>query len=548
MSVQTKKVLIAGGGVAALEAALTLRALAEDRVEVELLAPEPLFWYRPLSVAEPFRVGEAKHFELQGLAAAAGARFSPGTVVGVDGSRRLAVTSSGTTLAYDALLIACGAVPKPAVSGALTFRGPADTDKVRELLAHTVAGEVRQIAFAVPWGAVWTLPAYELALLTSAHLAAAGVDDVALALVTPEDEPLGLFGRAATEAVTGLLAKRGVEVHTRSHPVRHEDGSLYLIPERTLAAERVIALPRLQGQRIDGVPQTVDGFIPVDVHGRVYGLEDVYAAGDITSFPVKQGGIAAQQAAAAAEAIAAQAGSDVEPNPFRPVLRGLLLTGGRPQYFRQDITGGVGDTSITSEEALWWPPSKIVGRYLAPFLAEFAGAAAPRDAEPPPGAVAVEVDLNERDVDRLLEPPPAPAPASAERTVADVMRADPLVVAPEDTLGQAADLMREADLGSALVADFGRLIGIITSRDLLRAFAARAHPSEARIREWMTAQPVTVTADTSLEQAQLLMSEYGFHHLPVVGDEERPLGMVGLRDVAGPGASPGGRIRVGLGL
>lgn len=548
MSAQSTKVLIAGGGVAALEAALALHALLDDRVEVELLAPEPRFWYRPLAVAEPFRLGEVQHFELPELASAAGAQFSPGALLGVDGTRKVARISAEDTLAYDALLIACGAVPKPAVLGALTFRGPADADKIRELLARAVAGEVHRIAFAVPWGAVWTLPAYELALLTAAHLAAAGAEDVELALVTPEDEPLALFGRAATEAITELLEKRRIEVHTRSHPFALEEGRLHLVPEGTIRAEHVVALPRLQGQRIDGVPQTVDGFIPVDASGRVYGLEDVYAAGDITSFPVKQGGIAAQQALSAAEAIAAAAGAEIDPSPFRPVLRGLLLTGGRPRYLRHEITGGVGNTSVTSEEPLWWPPAKIVGRYLAPFLAERSGVAAPAEAEPAEGTVAVDVELGERDLDRLLVPPPAPVSESPEKVVKDVMRTEPLVVAPEDTLGQAAELMRERDLGSALVADYGRLIGILTSRDLLRAFAARAHPSEARVREWMTADPVTVGPQASVEEAEFLMGEYGFHHLPVVGEESQPIGILGLRDVAGPRAAVAGRVHVGLGF
>jgi sulfide:quinone oxidoreductase len=124
---------------------------------------------------------------------------------------------------------------------------------------------------------------------------------------------------------------------------------------------------------VAGLPRDANGFLPTDPSGRVQGLDDVFAAGDATSFPIKQGGIAAQQADAAAEAIAAAAGAPIEPQPFRPVLRGLLLTGETPTFLRAELAGGTGDTSLATSELLWWPPGKIVGRYLAPFLAERAG-------------------------------------------------------------------------------------------------------------------------------------------------------------------------------
>jgi sulfide:quinone oxidoreductase len=545
MAGSATKVMVAGGGVAALEAALALRALAEERVSVELVAPELQFWYRPLSVAEPFGLGESMHFELPELAAAAGADFSPGALVGIDPAGRQARTSGGAVLGYDVLLVACGASPVPAVPGALTFRGPADVEKMQHLLGELEKGEVSSVAFAIPWGAVWTLPAYELTLLTAAHLAAREIRGVELTLVTPEDEPLQLFGPAATVAVRELLDERGVRVLTKVYPAEAADGELSLVPDGKVATDRVVALPRLRGPRIDGVPQTMDGFIPVDSHGRVHGLEDVFAAGDITSFPLKQGGIAAQQAEAAAEAIAAAAGADLEPHPFRPVLRGLLLTGERPRYLRREITGGFGETSWASTEPLWWPPAKIVGRYLAPFLGALAGVEVPREAPAAPGAVPVEVALGPEEVERLKASRPD---AEADRdegggTVGERMSADPLVVAPEDTLGEVAEKMRERDSGSAVVAIDGRLIGIFTSRDLLRAFAGRAHPSEARVREWMTAEPVAVTADTTLEAAVTLMTEYGIHHLPVV-EGERPIGMLGLRQAARRRRGP----KVGLGF
>jgi sulfide:quinone oxidoreductase len=432
--------VVIAGGVAALEAALALRALAEDRVDVELLAPEPQFWYRPLAVAEPFGLGEVRQFELSELAAAAGATFSPGALTGVDAGSKLARTSAGSSIPYDVLLVACGAAPTPAIPGAVTFRGPADTEKIRRLLDEIVSGQVGRVAFVVPWGAVWSLPMYELALMTAAYLEERDVERVELVLVTPEDEPLQLFGRAGSEAARELLEERGIAVRAGAWPVELVDGELRLVPEGSVAADRVVALPRLRGTRIDGLPQTVEGFIPVDAHGQVHGLADVFAAGDITGFPVKQGGIAAQQADAAAELIAANAGADLTPQPFRPVLRGLLLTGRRPRYLRHEITGGAGDVSAASPEPLWWPPAKIVGRYLAPFLGAVAGVETPPEAPAAPGAVPVEVELDTGTIDRLaaLRLEIVRDAESGGPTAADLMSAEPLLVAPEDTLGEVA--------------------------------------------------------------------------------------------------------------
>jgi CBS domain-containing protein len=304
--------------------------------------------------------------------------------------------------------------------------------------------------------------------------------------------------------------------------------------KEAIPADRVVALPRLEGQPIAGIPQTIDGFIPVDVHGRVAHTNDVFAAGDVTSFPVKQGGMAAQQALVAAEAIAALAGADIEPQPFRPVLRGLLLTGTQPRYLRRDISHD-DESSWASETPLWWPPAKIVGRYLAPFLATLAGVEVPADDDSAEGAGHVEVELALDDVAlggsrhferSLAEVLPDEMPTA---TVGEVMSREPLIVAPEDTLGEVAERMSELRIGSALVAEFGRLIGILTARDLVHAMALRVHPSEGRVRQWMTAEPVTVTADSSTEAASALMIEYGIHHLPVV-EGERPVGLVGLRD------------------
>jgi sulfide:quinone oxidoreductase len=539
-------VLIAGGGVAALEAALALRALAGDRVSVDLLAPEPRFWYRPMSVAEPFRLGKTESFDLTLLANKAGTGFIPGELVSVDAARRIAYTAGSGTVEYETLLIACGALPKPAVDGALTFRGPADIPVVEQLLGELEAGEVRRVAFVVPAGATWSLPAYELALMTASWLATKGIGGVELVLVTPEGEPLQLFGSEASTAVRGLLDEREIAVHVRAYAAEARGGELILISGDVLAADRVLALPRLHGPRIGGIPQTFEGFVSVDSHSRVVGLPDVYAAGDITTFPVKQGGIAAQQAEAAAEAIAAAAGAGVTPRPFTPVLRGLLLTGAEPRYLRGELVGAAGVAFETSTEPLWWPPAKIVGRYLAPFLAQLTDTR--EAAEPAADAgVSVEVELEPATFverrDQLLRAALDEAETGAEAaTVEEVMATDLLLVAPEDTLGEIAELMRERDLGSALVVEFGHLIGILTSRDMLRVLAGRVHPSEARARQWMTAEPIAVSRDTTLHAAGVLMTEHGIHHLPVV-EGERPVGLLGMRDVA-----RSRRVRMGIGL
>jgi sulfide:quinone oxidoreductase len=358
-------VLIAGGGVAALEAALALQALAKGCVAVELVAPEPAFWYRPLAVAEPFGLAEVKHFGLPELAAAAGAVFTLGALASVDAGRRIAQTSAGMPIPFDMLVIATGARPESALPGAVTFRGPADGQKIDGLLAEVASGEVRRVVFAVPAGAVWSLPAYELALLT-AHWAESHGVSARIVIATPEERPLAIFGPEVSEAVRDVLAQRGVGILTSVYPLAARDRSLLLLGESAVDADRVVAVPRLRAQAIAGVPQDPDGFVQVDEHGRVAGLSNVYAAGDVTTFPVKQGGIAAQQADAVAEAIAEAAGADRVARPFRPVLEAVLLSGDGPRFIRHELSRGADST--VSEEPLWSPPAKIVGKYLAPFL------------------------------------------------------------------------------------------------------------------------------------------------------------------------------------
>ena len=384
------KVVIVGGGVAALEGALALAALAPDLVDVELVAPERDFTYRPMLVAEPFGHGSVRTFPLLRLTEAAGASFREAVVTGVDAEQRLVRTASSDAISYDELLLAPGAVPVTAVPGALCFRGPTEAGALERVLNDAASGSVDRIVFAVPAGAAWALPLYELALLARSWLVDEGSSGVSIAVVTAEHAPLQLFGATASDAIAELLEARGIELFTDATPLAFDDGVLTAAPSREIETDVTVALPRLEGPRLHGVPHDPHGFIPTDDHGLVAGEVDVWAAGDATTFPLKQGGIAAQQADAAAESIAASAGAAIDPEPFRPVLRGLLLTGMVPRFLRAEPGT---PSSAVDTEPLWWPPAKIVGRHLAPFLAEHLGLSellpdAARDS-----AIEVEIEL-----------------------------------------------------------------------------------------------------------------------------------------------------------
>ena len=171
-------------------------------------------------------------------------------------------------------------------------------------------------------------------------------------------------------------------------------GSLELSDGRRLAADRVVALPRVLGRRFEGIPRDEQDFIPIDEHARVEGLSHVYAAGDVTNFPIKHGGLAAQQADAAAEAMLAEFGLPIAPRPFDPVIQGVLFTDSDPAYLQARLTDSAAAPSEPRAFSLWWPPSKIAGRHLSPYLAIRAGA--PRTPEIRPGADGIRVSVDAR--------------------------------------------------------------------------------------------------------------------------------------------------------
>jgi sulfide:quinone oxidoreductase len=374
-----QRVLIAGGGVAGLETLLALRALAGDRLDITIVAPELTFINRSMAVDQPFKPQRMRGVRLMDTAAESGARWHRGALDRVEHEHRRGVTKNGDELPYDMLVLALGAQPDHEwhSEGVLTYRDGRDSANYRLLLNHLREGRHHRLAFVKPAEPTWPLPLYDLALLTAADLAAHGRSTVELTFVTPEDEPLGIFGARASAAIRGLIEASRIVLHTSSYGAPAAPGWLEIAPgERRMPVDRIVSVPRLAGPRLRGIPCGRDGFLHADAHGRLAGLDGVFAAGDITAFPIKQGGLAAQQADAVAETIAAVVGADIDPQPFRPVLRGVLLTGGPARYLRADISGGAGDDSIIAGEALWWPPNKLSGRYLAPYLSSQVGDAA----------------------------------------------------------------------------------------------------------------------------------------------------------------------------
>ncbi|HJS96327.1 MAG TPA: FAD-dependent oxidoreductase [Solirubrobacteraceae bacterium] len=361
------RVLIAGGGFAAVEAALALRALAAGRVRLTLISPKPVLDYRPAATLEPFLDGHPLKYDLHAIAADLGAQFRPGRIEAVAPEQRSVRTDSGAHLDYDALILATGARATSGIPGAPTFRDQRDAHLLRRLLSEIATGAVRRVVFAVPSGCSWPLPMYELALLCSARAHELGAE-LEVSLVSSEREPLALFGTSASYLVKELLDERGVRfIGAAAATGVRRDGALMLQSDGAVSADRVVSAPELRGRRITGVPARWWGFVPTDAEGRVEGLDGVYAAGDMTTFPVKQAGLAAQQADRIAHTIAAGLGVPVKEFRARHVLRAQLLGGAKPIVLRTELDAWGRPTGATLEHVEAGAP-KIFARYLTPYL------------------------------------------------------------------------------------------------------------------------------------------------------------------------------------
>jgi sulfide:quinone oxidoreductase len=379
------RVVIVGGGIAGVEAALALADLAGRRVETIVVSPDEEFVLKPMVVRQPFGGEEPARHRLEPVLSKAGVGFRQANVAAVHADEKVVGLADGEELSYDFLIVCVGGHPVAPYESATTFWSSSGRMPVDKLLSQGAGHPSKTLAVVVPPQTTWPLPAYELALLLRRQARELRAD-AEVRLITPEDHPLGIFGLAASGEVAARMRAAGVAVETG---VRMEevDGQLVRTGGTPLDAGAVIALPRIEGPRVPGLPADDDGFLRTDEHCRVMGVEGVYAAGDGTSFPLKQGGIATQQADAAAAHIAASLGALSDPEPFTPVLRGELLTGGRSIKMKHALTGG--DQGEVSPDYLWWPRMKVSGRYLSAWLTQ-----SEPSVDPSPRDVPIEVEAS----------------------------------------------------------------------------------------------------------------------------------------------------------
>lgn len=382
------RVVIVGGGVAGVEAALALGDLAPAEVDVVLVAPEPTFVLRPKVVEEPFTHQPAERHELRRLLDDIGGGYVRAAVRTVDVERRTVNLESGAEIDYDLLLVCVGGRIEPAYRNAEIFWSATGDLSVDRLIRDARRSFGRTLVLVAPPSTSWALPLYELALRLRRRSEELGLDDLRLRLLTPESKPLSTLGHRASDAVAAVLSARHISVKASSFVVEDENEELHVAPHGSpVHAGIVLALPKICGPRLAGLPDDPSGFIPVDEYGRVEGALDVYAAGDATNFWIKQGGLATQQADAAAEHIAARLGARIDPSPFRPHLRGQLNTGVESMNMKHHPTAGHGE-DIASLDHLWWPDEKVSGRYLCPWLGHETAQA---DLEPAFGPIDIEV-------------------------------------------------------------------------------------------------------------------------------------------------------------
>ena len=266
------RVVICGGGIAAVEGLLRLRRLAGDSVDIELIAPNDELVYRPMAVRQPFAAGPPRRYPLGRIAHDAGADWAQDSLAWVEPDAHVVHTTDGRRVEYDALLIAVGAKQVEPYDHVATF-WDADADETYQGVVQDIKeGYSRSLAFIQPVGPVWPLPLYELALMT-AERASMDIRDLELVLVTPEPRPLAVFGTAARDVVSNRLARASIKVYCSSLAKVPEPGRLLIEPQGVeLHPKRMITMPRVAGPSVRGLPGSgAQGFLPIDKHCSVRG-------------------------------------------------------------------------------------------------------------------------------------------------------------------------------------------------------------------------------------------------------------------------------------
>ena len=369
--------MIVGGGVAALETALALRQLAPEQTITTVIAPNEEFVYRPMTVREPFAYPTARRYPLAQIVRDAGGELLLDELAWVDHNKHTLHTKADEAIEYDVVVLALGARVVPRYQHAITIDDRRLDEAMHGLIQDIEGGYIDSVAFVSPGRMAWPLPLYELALMTAGRAYDMNVE-LSTTIITPEDSPLAIFGSTASSTIAERLDRAHIKTITSAYAEVSNPGEVVINPgDRRLHVNRVIALPELYGPCVRGIPLGEHGFIRVDPYGRVRDVEDVYAAGDAIDFPIKHGGIGAQQADVAAQSIAALAGASVTPEPFTPVIHGMLLTDDKPLYLTAKITGGHGFSSEITDTPTWSPPSKIAAQFLAPYLDQQDREAAP---------------------------------------------------------------------------------------------------------------------------------------------------------------------------
>jgi sulfide:quinone oxidoreductase len=261
--------------------------------------------------------------------------------------------------------VATGAIIDPVHEHATGLDDARIDELLHGLVQDIEQGYLHRLAVIIPSPPPWPLPAYELALMASQRAWDMQVD-LEVTLVTPEPAPLDVFGPVASCALATLLGERQIKVITSAWSEVPGGRSVLIHPgRRELEFDRIVALPALRGPDLEGLPRDGDGFLPVDEYGQVRGVDRVWAAGDCTDVPIKQGGVSADLADVAAESIAATAGAHLRTRSFVPTIEGVLMTGGTARYLRaRPAWPGDSGESMFEPVPRGAEPPKIQATYL----------------------------------------------------------------------------------------------------------------------------------------------------------------------------------------